>query len=287
MRGEKSLTMRREKNAKKEVEDEIQKIIALLKTYDETKDLDHEAEASMMEKLISIGKPAVPSLIELLKNHDTWMSSAFAADVLGEIGDPRAIEPLADVLEDFEIGENAYRALKKFGSVCISDVIKRIEYRIAHPIETGSSLDLVTSHALKVLGDIHCDQSSHFLNNLLDDYISEMPDETFDPTTRDWKYRNVELFHLLDCIVRQQNISAISYIKKARDCFPKEYTDYIICQIAIGRLKKGKVEGYLPMEAMEIAMPSGMIMDVLSGGEYDWKDRFDEEYGEYLDDDEE
>jgi hypothetical protein len=41
------------------------------------------------------------------------------------------------------------------------------------------------------------------------------------------------------------------------------------------------------MEAMEIAMPSGMIMDVLSGGQYDWEDRFDEEYGEYFDEDEE
>lgn len=279
--------MGKRKDTKKEAEDEIQKIITRLKTYDEMKDIDHEAEASMMEKLISIGKLAVPSLIELLQNHDTWMSSAFAADVLGEIGDTRAINPLADALEDFELGEHAYRALKKFGSVCISEVIKRIEYRIAHPIETGSSLDLVTSHALKVLGDIQCEQSSDFLNNLLDDYILEMPDETFDPTTREWKYRNVDLFHLLDCMVRQQNISAIPHIKRARDCFPKEYTDYIICQIAIGRLKKGKVEGYLPMEAMEIAMPSGMIMDVLSGGQYDWKDRFDEEYGEYFDNDEE
>jgi HEAT repeat protein len=279
--------MGKKKDAKKEAEYEIQKIITRLKTCDETKDIDHEAEASMMETLIYIGKPAVPFLIELLQNHDTWMSSAFAADVLGEIGDTRAIKPLADALEDFELGEHAYRALKKFGAACISDVIQRIEYRIAHPIETGSSLDLITSHALKVLGDIHCDQSSHFLNNLLDDYISEMPDETFDPTTREWKYRNVEFFHLLDCLVRQQNISAIPHIKKARDCFPKEYTDYIICQIAIGRLKKGTVEGYLPMEAMEIAMPSGMIMDVISGGQYDWKDRFDEEYGEYFDEDEE
>jgi hypothetical protein len=30
-----------------------------------------------------------------------------------------------------------------------------------------------------------------------------------------------------------------------------------------------------------------MIMDVLSGGQYDWKDQFDEEYGEYFDEDEE
>jgi len=279
--------MGKKKDTKKEAEDEIQQIITLLKTCDETKDIDHEAEANMMETLIAIGKPAVPSLIELLQNHDTWMSSAFAADVLGKIGDTRSIEPLADALEDFELGEHAYRALKKFGSACISDVIQQIEYRIARPIETGTSLDLITSHTLKVLGDIHCEQSSHFFNNLLDDYISEMPDETFDPTTREWKYRNVDFFHLLDCMVKQQNTSAIPHIRKARDCFPKEYTDYIICQIAIGRLKKGKVEGYLPMEAMEIAMPSGMIMDVLSGGQYDWKDRFDEEYGEYFDEDEE
>jgi hypothetical protein len=114
-----------------------------------------------------------------------------------------------------------------------------------------------------------------------------MPDETFDPTTHEWKYKHIGFFHLLDSMVRQQDTSAIPHIRKARDCFPKEYTDYIICQIAIGRLKKGKVEGYLPMEAMEIAMPSGMIMDVLSGGEYDWKDPFDEEYGEYFDNDEE
>jgi hypothetical protein len=275
------------KGTKKGVEGEIQEIIKRLKTFDETKDIDHEAEASMMERMIAIGEPAVRSLIELLQNHDTWMSSAFAADVLGEIGDTRAIEPLADALEDNELGERAYEALKKFGSACISAVIQRIEYRIAHPIETGRSLDMVTSHALKVLGDIHCDQSSDFLNNLLDDYISEMPDETFDPTTHEWKYKNVDFFHLLDCMVRQQNTSAIPHIRKARDYFPKEYTDHIICQIAIGRLKKGKVEGYLPMEAMEIAMPSGMIMDVLSGGQYGWEDDFDEEYGEYFDEDEE
>ena len=53
--------MGRKKNAKKDVEDEIQKIITRLKTCDETKDIDHEADANMMETLISIGKPAVPS----------------------------------------------------------------------------------------------------------------------------------------------------------------------------------------------------------------------------------
>jgi hypothetical protein len=116
--------------------------------------------------------------------------------------------------------------------------------------------------------------------------MSEIPDDPFDPTKLDWKYRNIDLFHLLDCMVRQQDKSAIPHIKKARDHFPEEYTDYLICQIAIGRIKKGKVEGYLPMEALEIAMPSGAIMDALSGGEFGWKDTFEEDYGEYFYDEE-
>lgn len=55
-----------------------------------------------------------------------------------------------------------------------------------------------------------------------------------------------------------------------------------ICQIAIDRIKKGRVEGYLPMESLEITMPAGAFMDALSGGELGWEDTFDEEYGEYF-----
>ena len=86
--------------------------------------------------------------------------------------------------------------------------------------------------------------------------------------------------------IRQQDKRAIPHIKKARDFFPENYTDHKVCQIAMGRIKKGKVEGYLPMEALEIAYPSGAIMDALSGGELGWKDTFEEKYGEYFEDDE-
>jgi hypothetical protein len=164
-------------------------------------------------------------------------------------------------------------------------VIKRIEYRIAHPIEKEWGTDITIMNALSVIGETKCDESITFLNNLLEDYISEMPDESFDPTKHDWKYKNVDFFLLLDCMVRQQNKRAIPYIQNARDRFPENYTDHIVCQIAIGRIKKGKVEGNLPQEALEISMPSGMIMDALSGGELGWKDTFYEDYGEYFDED--
>jgi len=86
--------------------------------------------------------------------------------------------------------------------------------------------------------------------------MSKMPNKPFDPTEYDWKYRNVDFFHLLDCMVRQQNKSAIPHIRKARDFFPENYTDYIICQTAIDRIKtKSPDEGYLPLEALDIAFP--------------------------------
>ena len=270
---------------KDDATNEIKKIIEQLKKIDEIKEIDEKEKSMMMDKLVAIGKPAVSSMIELLNNHDTWMSRSFAADVLGEIGDQRAIGPLVDALEESRLGESAYRALKKFGSTCISEVLKKVEYRTTHPIKKGTSIELITSYALNIIGEIKCDKSITFLNNLLDDYISEMPNEAFNPAKHDWKYVNVDFFHLLNCLVIQQDKRAIPHIRKARDCFPKNYTDYKICQIAIGRIKKGKVEGYLPMEALEISMPSGRIMDALSGGQFGWEDTFDEDYGEYFDED--
>lgn len=279
---------KKESGLQKGMGEEIKKLTEELKKYD---GMDYSAKEEeelrrIANKFVSIGKPAVPQLIEVLNEHK-WQSSWYAADALGEIGDRRAIQPLADALEEPELGENAKKALKKFGPVCVPDVIKKVEYRIKNPIKEGRGIDLITAYALGTIGEIRCDKSVEFLNKLLDDYMSEMPDEAFDPTKRDWKYRNIDFFHLLDCMVKQQDKRAISHIRKARDFFPENYTDYKVCQIAIGRIKKGRPdEGYLPLEALEIALPSGAIMDALSGGKLGWKDTFDEEYGEYFEDEE-
>ena len=268
-------------------ETEIKKLIKELKKYDDCRDYPNEWKGErkkIMAKLVSIGKPAVPQLIKVLNNYDSW-SCFFAADVLGKIGDEQAIRHLANALEEPELGENAKEALKKFGPACIPEVIKIVEYRIAHPVKEKGAFFTLTMHPLRLIGDIKCDESINFLNKLLDDYMAEMPTGEFDPTKLDWKYRNVDFFHILDCMVKQQDKRAIPHIKKARDFFHEDYTDYKICQIAIGRIKKGKPEGHLPMEALEIHMPSGAIMDALSGGEFGWEDTFDEEYGEYFEDD--
>lgn len=265
----------------------IEELIGHLKQYDYADDEDgmENVDDGVCRELLEIGEPAVPFLIERLQDDRAWISNRVAIELLGEIGDSRAIAPLADVLENEALGEHACEALEEFGTECIPAVIKRIEHRIANPVTTGRSLERLTAKALEVVGEIQCEQSSNFLNNLLDDYMAEMPQESFDPTQTDWKYRNVDFFHLLDCMVRQQNTNAIPHLKKARDTFPREFTEYIVCQIAIGRIKKGRVEGYLPMEAMEIAIPSDKLMRMFTGeeeSEENEEDELEEMYGEYL-----
>jgi hypothetical protein len=157
-----------------------------------------------------------------------------------------------------------------------------VENRIANPIKDASNL---TGSALLTIGEIQCGESIKFLNTLLDEYMSEMPDETFDPGKHDWKYRNVDFFHILESMVRQQDTSAIPHIRKTRDFFPDDFVDYKICQIAMGRIKKGHVDGFLPLEYLDIAMPSAAIMNMLSRGELGYEDTFEENYGEYFEDD--
>ena len=78
----------------------------------------------------------------------------------------------------------------------------------------------------------------------------------------------------------KQNICPIPL--RARDFFPEEYTDHIICQIAVGRIMKGENNGFLPAEALDISLPAGQIFNMLSGDKTDYKDNFDEVYGKYF-----
>lgn len=278
------------KNINKEegTKDLIDDLIRELKKYDSRNSYPKDKEKELgkiRDKLISIGKPSVPYLIEVLDNRDSW-SCYFAAEALGEIGDERAVESLINALAEMDLGDGARESLKKIGTSCIPSVIEQLEKEIKKRKKNRDGRDHFITNTLSTIGEIKCDESINFLNKLLDDYISKMPDEAFDINTYDWEYQGLDFFHLLDCMVRQQDKRAIPYIKRARDCFPKNYVDYKICQIAIGRIKKGRVEGYLPLEAMDIAMPPGALMSAFTGEKWSWKDTFDEEYGEYFEDDE-
>lgn len=228
-----------------------------------------------------IREPEILLLLKILKDkkNKNWQN---AANILGDIREKRAIALLADALEETELGESAEQALIKIGPICIPEVIKKFEYRIANQVKHGSGNDRLTNSMLSTIGGIRCDESITFLNKLLDDYMSKIPHEVFDPSKRDWKYVNVDFFFILESFVRQQDKRAIPHLQKARDFFPKNYVDYIVCQIAIGRIKKGRVEGFLPLEAMDIAIPSGALMNPFSEKKIGYKDTFEEDYGEYF-----
>ena len=260
---------------------DAERLVEELKKYDAekkcSKEMDRELEGVAV-KLASLGEAAVPGLIEVLED-DEGFGVIHAMRALGKTGDERAIAPLVDLLENPDIGSNAEDALLGFGPACVPEVIRQMEHRIARPVEDKGGFILLTTYHLRTIGDIRCDRSIEFLNGLLDDYMSEMPRETFDPSALDWKYRNVDFFQILDAMVKQQDERAIPHIEKARDAFPPEYVDHRICQVAIDRISSGEKEGYLPMEAIEMAVPTEAIMDAFMAAR-DWGDSLDEIGGE-------
>ncbi|KXA96276.1 hypothetical protein AKJ37_05640, partial [candidate division MSBL1 archaeon SCGC-AAA259I09] len=71
-------------------------------------------------------------------------------------------------------------ALVEFGPTCIPKVIEKVEQIIARPREENRGVVTPTMYPLFTIGKIKCDKSVEFLNKLLDDYMSEIPDEPFD-----------------------------------------------------------------------------------------------------------
>lgn len=254
------------KSTKQESNEEIKRLIKKLKKIDDknySKELAEELR-EIKNKLISAGESAVPPLIELLNNEGS-RSRKPAVEALGEIGDERAIPPLTDVLEDEELGGDAMEALLEFGPTCIPKVIEKVKHRITHPITENRNPTMLTMYPLFTIGKVKCEESVEFLNNLLDDYISETPDKPFDPRKKDWKYVNVDFFHILDAMVSQQDERAIPHIKKAKEFFPERYIDYKICQKAIDRIKKKDPESAFAYESVEMAVPADTIMKELGG----------------------
>jgi HEAT repeat protein len=85
--------------------DTLDALIDRLKVYDKKAASDYEYEPKepkeTMRKLVKAGKPAVEPLLELLKN-PSKCSCFYATKVLGEIGEPSAVQPLLDLISHDE-----------------------------------------------------------------------------------------------------------------------------------------------------------------------------------------
>ena len=76
-----------------------------------------EARMATVMQLLGIGRPSVEILIEFLRDDD-WVVREAAADLLGKIGDVRAVEPLIERLrqdKDTGVKEMAVKALGLIG----------------------------------------------------------------------------------------------------------------------------------------------------------------------------
>ncbi|MCH8275263.1 MAG: HEAT repeat domain-containing protein [Armatimonadetes bacterium] len=84
------------------------------------------------DKLVKIGEPAVPSLIDVLRSDSDEWHRAGAAGVLSDIGSPTAIDPLFEVL-----GDDAYlvRAMASHALAAIGtpEVFERAAELLAEP----------------------------------------------------------------------------------------------------------------------------------------------------------
>jgi len=77
------------------------------------------------QECVKIGADAVEPLIVALKDNDDLVRS-YAAEALGNIGDPRAVEPLINVLKDdnkWWVREKAAKALGEIGDAAIDPLI--------------------------------------------------------------------------------------------------------------------------------------------------------------------
>lgn len=98
------------------------------------------------DKLVAIGAPAVEPLIKVLGDEDSYVRR-YAAQALGETGDPRAVEALIKALgdEDRDVRKTAADALGKIGdSRAVEPLIKVL----------GDEVRYVRAHAAEALGEI-------------------------------------------------------------------------------------------------------------------------------------
>lgn len=106
------------------IRDRIDQAFNALRDVEEA-GMREEARMSAVMDLLPIGRPSVEILIEYLRDED-WVVREAAADLLGKIGDIRAVEPLMErVREDEDTGvkELAVKALGLIGDARPVDIL--------------------------------------------------------------------------------------------------------------------------------------------------------------------
>jgi len=110
----------REESLEKKVEENLSKMESTVK---EAEDFESAGWSTMeyMNNLVKIGKPAVPKILEVVKDKskNPALRSLLIHEVLAYVKDPRSVEPLIEIMKDEEeredVRDSAIRALARIG----------------------------------------------------------------------------------------------------------------------------------------------------------------------------
>ena len=136
------------------IRDRIDQVMDELRDVEES-ELYEAARQEAVIKLHPIGRPSVEILIEYLRDDD-WVVREAAADVLGKIGDVRAVEPLIERLrEDKDTGvkELATKSLGLIGDARPVDLyiemipIKPLRVLAVEALEKVKDVEALRKHA--------------------------------------------------------------------------------------------------------------------------------------------
>ncbi len=260
-------------------------IIRELREWENKSPTDPKYIHELRNIITGFGEMAFEPMIKILHNGNDRARRS-APLIMAGIDPERSFTELIPFIDDVEISEQVNAALVVVGKSCVPDLIKIFNEKLISKESAG--IKTSTDHLLMAIGEIRCPESSNFLTDLLDEYMANLPKGPFDPSKHEWKFKNVDFFHILEAIVRQQSVESIPHLKKVRDRFPSRYTEHLVCQIAIGRIVKRRPdEGFLPLEVMDIMFPFEDMKRALTGetGESDQGNWFEKEYGDYFTDD--
>lgn len=117
-----------------------------------------EVRWNAMQSLELIGKPAVPGLIDILRD-DKWEGRQAAAVVLGRIGDAAAVDDLLDMLRDknTNVRGEVIRALEQIGDSravphLIGQLLNTETPTVGYSVGTGSRICDLAAEALERIG---------------------------------------------------------------------------------------------------------------------------------------
>lgn len=291
-----------------------------LRRYESLSEKNQEHLLDLRKAIVDFGQEAWADLVQVLNDKEDKARKS-APWILANIDPSKAKPLLIPLINDDDLSEEVSDALVNIGEPIVQTLTKIFTNEMSDEFD---DIYPTTDNILLTIGKIQCEESTEFLNNLLDEYVTELPvkkfdsseqngnfmnvdffhilrdmffnplleeyiaelaDKKFDPSELEWKFRNVDFFHILEAIVKQQNERSVDHLKRARDTFPKNYAEHLVCQIAIGRIIKHRPEeGFIPLEFMSVIVPPYEEFND-SDGDFETaksEDWFEKQYGEYF-----